>query len=61
MPIVLKCDAPDCEKTAEAKLTEHSRLLLPTGWWAMTSLDGPKVACCDEHLVGQTMRRYVPA
>jgi predicted hotdog family 3-hydroxylacyl-ACP dehydratase len=58
MSLILVCDAPGCIKTVEAKLTESRRLVVPNPWWAIRSDDGVRAACCDAHLMGQTIRTH---
>jgi hypothetical protein len=51
MPLILRCDAPDCGKETSATLTGSGRLLpMQDGWWYARRDEDTICACCDAHL-----------
>jgi len=48
MPLIMRCDAPGCDKERAAAVTPAGRVFA-AGWWYVRS-DGKGVCgCCDEH------------
>lgn len=53
MPLIMRCDAPNCGKETAAIATPAGRIYpaQDDGWWFSRTGDGRSIcACCDDHL-----------
>jgi hypothetical protein len=60
MPLILRCDTPDCKKETRAVVTARGvGGGSDSGWWYVTSEQNAVCACSIEHFA--IAMQYVPA